>query len=315
MKSVNKSTLLFLLVIIVLLMITGSFLAAYPKIQENFAGGLSIPTTSPPVKIRLCPLSAPTVQTSKGYTDCCTGELINGKCNGAVPATLSPSHDGILTAVDYWKGYFSEKGRALCPGGMPNYYDDVSVAMGVKGCSASVPSEDGKGPRDTSMNKCMIYPTQSENELRANSCYNEKLRESLRCPILPGHEATVSSESDVGGGFKYFTCRYQTSDGLPSFCAEDKTFTSYLDRTNPNWKISSNSAQLRSTLCSQFIETRREQDLANKRLAEEKRQREIAEKARDAALEAARRVKEELAAANARFQSQIASWRNMFSRR
>jgi hypothetical protein len=299
MKS-SRITLIFLLVILGLLMITGTLLAAYPKIQENFADG-GLPPVSSPIQIRLCPDSAPTIQTAIGNTDCCTGDLMNGKCNGKTVATLSPSHDGVPTVIDYWKQYFIQKGKIMCPANMPNFYEDITNKNGPSGCTASSVSTDGKNPTDTTLAQCSIYKDALSNETRANSCHNMKIMNTLRCPSLSGHQSTVSTESDSNGSFKYFACKYQTSDGLPLFCAEDKTFEEYLRRTNPNWKTSSQSSQITGTFCSNFLDARNAVEAQNRKLQIEQQARRVAEKARDAVKAVNNRLKGELNALRNKF--------------
>lgn len=304
-------TVFFILVIIALLMITGSLWMESNKRKEPFLDlGIGGPTS--PVEIRMCPKTSSTIQTAIGNTDCCTGELMNGKCNGETLATLSPNHGSVPSILDFWKKHFVEKGKTLCPPSMPNYFEDVANTDGPKGCSASIVSTDGKQPRDTRMTKCTIYAHSDLNETRSNSCYLLKQRDSIVCPNLPGYGSTIAIESEMGGIFKYFACKYQTSDGLPSMCAENNSFSKFLTRTNPNWRTSSQSTQLNSTFCSQFINARKDAELLQKKLQQEQEARQAAERAQKAAEEKARRIKEELDAANKRFQDQIASWRRRF---
>lgn len=303
-------TLFFILVIIVLLMITGSIWIESSKKSEPFLN-LSMSGNSP-VEIRMCPKSSSAIQTAVGNTDCCSGDLMNGKCNGKTIATLSPEHDSIPSIIDFWKKYFLDKGKEVCPPSMPNYFEDVANPDGSKGCSASIVTTDGKQPTDSRSQRCTVYPHSHSNETRSDSCYLIKQKDSIVCPNLPGYGSNVAIETEMGGIFKYFACKYQTSDGLPSMCAENNSFSRYLTRTNPNWKTSSQSTQLNSTFCSQFINARRDAELLQKKLQQEQEARQAAERAQKAAEEKARRIKEELDAANKRFQDQIASWRRRF---
>ena len=88
------------------------------------------------LQVRFCPLTAPVVQTAKGNTDCCDGDLLDGKCKGNVICTQSPSHDSVPTCSDYWKDYFTKKSADVCPANMTNYYEDVKSTSNPKGCSA-----------------------------------------------------------------------------------------------------------------------------------------------------------------------------------
>ena len=244
------------------------------KEHEGFA------TTS--LQIRFCPLTAPVVQTAKGNTDCCEGDLLDGKCKGNVICTQSPSHDSIPTCPDYWKDYFAKKSRDLCPPSMTNYYEDVKSTSAPKGCSASPPVADGTGPSDPSVPSCRVYNTTDENKENPDSCHIQKLKEKVRCPILSDAKDTqIKIANSYTNKFGFFYCLYTSNSGIPSFCGDDKSYTTYLDKVIPNWRTSASASQTLESMCSNFLDARNtnSREAQKKRLEDERRRREAAEKA------------------------------------
>ena len=116
--NTKLTILLVAIVSIVILLYYSSclFPTSTPQKTEGFA--------DTPLQIRFCPLTAPVIQTASGNTDCCDGDLLDGKCKGNVICTQSPSHDSVPTCPDYWKEYFAKKSRDVCPPLMLNYYED-----------------------------------------------------------------------------------------------------------------------------------------------------------------------------------------------
>ena len=234
------------------------------------------------LQIRFCPLTAPVVQTATGNTDCCEGDLLDGKCKGRVICTQSPSHDSVPTCTNYWKDYFAKKSKNVCPPGMPNYFEDVKSTSKPKGCSESPPLVDGTGPSNSSAPKCRVYNTPDENKRLPDSCYVEKLKGKIRCPVLSDAVTTdIRIANGYGNKFAFFYCLYTSNTGIPSFCGDDKTYSKYLDEIAPNWRTSNWASQTIESMCSNFIEARNRNssEAQKKRLDDERRIREAAEKA------------------------------------
>ena len=233
------------------------------------------------LQIRFCPLTAPVVQTAKGNTDCCEGDLLDGKCKGNVICTQSPSHDSIPTCPDYWKNYFAKKSADVCPPTMPNYYEDVRSTANPKGCSSSRPIADGTAPSNRSLPRCRVYNTSDENTTAQDSCYIEKLKQRVRCPVLSDASSTEVKVATNGNNYAYLYCFYTSNTGIPSFCGDDKSYTSYLDKIMPNWRTSPYwGPQLQESMCSNFLDARNtnSREVQKKNLDDERRKREQAEK-------------------------------------
>ena len=165
---------------------------------------------------------------------------------------------------------------------MTNYYEDVKSTSNPKGCSASPPLPDGTGPSNPSVPKCRVYNTPDENTTIQDSCYIEKLKQKIKCPVLSDAATTeVKIANSYTNKFGFFYCLYTSNTGIPSFCGDDKSYTSYLDSVVPNWRTSSWSAQTLESLCSNFLDARNtnSREAQKKRLDDERQKREAAEKA------------------------------------
>jgi hypothetical protein len=227
--------------------------------------------------LNFCPFFAPQIQTAKGYTDCCQGDKIDGKCNGTTFCTLSPMHDGIPVCIDAWKKYFLEKGQSNCPTTMPFYFEDIKTTGGSKGCSASPTNTIGSQPENGSMPRCIIYPTEKENREKADSCFVEREKLNVKCPVYQGNKG-VASVIRNGNTFSYYVCRYTIPGQLAKQCNEDKTSGEYLKKYDPNWRNRANVQENLDLFCSNFVTAERRKEVERQRIEEEKRKREQAER-------------------------------------
>ena len=274
----NLTILLLAIVSVVGLLIT-SYL--YYDTTSEVSNLVKEGFVSPTLEIRLCPQGAPLVQTAKGYTDCCDGDFLDGKCKGKTVCTQSPSHDSIPTCPDYWKTYFDKKSIELCPTSLTNYFENVKDKNAKKGCSVSAPIQDGSIPSDSNANKCIVYNTPDDNKTNLNSCYIYKQKEKIKCPALPGAASTTIQIASSGSKFLFFYCQYTTTTGIPTFCGDDKSYMGYLDRIWSNWKTSSSSQSIQENLCSKFLDAQNSNSRAvrEKQLKDEQRRRAAAEQA------------------------------------
>jgi hypothetical protein len=256
----------------------------HKQTTEGFASWADFTATS--LNISFCPLSAPEIQTSRGSTDCCEGDFIDGKCKGRTFCTQSPTHDGIKSCIEAWRDYFRKQGEKHCtsgPEGLPHYYENVKVRNGIKGCSASPVHESGAYPQNAGAKFCRIYESDWDNQRKANSCYNEKRRLALVCPNVP-NENYQAKIKEGNGEFQYLMCEYSgtTTGGIPSFCGEDNTFGRYNDSIAPNWRRGKDAGVIQESFCSDYLNARLRREMRAKKAAEEKAARELAErKARD----------------------------------
>lgn len=253
--------------------------------------------TTKDLDIQTCPANSKEIQTAKGLTICCTGDNVDGKCSGKNICAKSPNEEGIPVCIEYWRTYFSEKGIQLCPANMPNYFEDVTNAQAEKGCSASGIQQEGKAPQNAAMRRCRIYNTEAENRSKADSCYLERERLKIQCPVVNGKSPEATAQVDKATNtFNYFFCSYPVEpDNTPAQCNDEKTIKAYYDRTRPNWRTTS-PIEVEDALCKNYIVRRQKYKEEQRRLAEERRRREAAE-------------------ANARrFRSLFDRFRNLFNR-
>ena len=279
-KSSHVIMILFIIIAIGigLYVLRGAF--QNQRTTEGFASWNDYTATS--LNISFCPLYAPEIQTSRGSTDCCEGDFIDGKCKGRTFCTQSPTHDGIKSCLEAWRDYFRKEGDKYCTSGnegLPHYYENVKVKNGIKGCSASPVHESGAYPQNAGAKFCRIYYSDWENQYKANSCFNEKRRLALVCPNVP-NESYKAKIKEANGDFQYLMCEYSgaSTGGIPSFCGEDNTFGRYNDGISPNWRTGKDAEVIEEKFCSEYLNARRRREMRAKKAAEERAAREKAEK-------------------------------------
>jgi len=232
----------------------------------------------------VCPTFASEIQTAKGSTDCCQGDMVDGKCNGTTFCTKSPAYPGVQACVDKWRSYFKDKSTSVCPATLPNYFEDVTNSQSPKGCSAGPILEDGSLPKDPTARQCKIYPSEEDNRTKADSCYVEKLRTAIQCPVVKGQSPSTTLQRWFWKDntlLAFFTCNYPFEIGMPGICYDKKSVEAYWDSETPNWRTNpAYSSWLAVNSCGNYIKRREESQAEANRLPTEQRAREAAEKAR-----------------------------------
>ena len=277
----KTNNILIGIVVILLMLWVGSEIlkASGQTVTEGFQ--------SPQITLNFCPTWAPQVQTVKGNTDCCEGELVDGKCSHKTFCTLSPSHDGIPNCIDAWRNYFVEKSKQ-CPTNMPNYFENVKVKGSTKGCSASPTTQDGANPSNNSMPKCVVYSTEAANRVNKDSCFVEKERQKIRCPVLTypgGYTSRVELNTYRDGPvekFGSFVCVYTNNSGQRTTCSDEKSLMRMWTDRDPNWRQNrSKYSELVNVGCKGFTERERikedervRAEELRRKLEEERRRRE-----------------------------------------
>lgn len=272
----SKVSLAFLILTTVALLVLSYFL-----LQKEKHEGFTVQQYSvKDLDINTCPSFAPEIQTAKGYTDCCQGDMVDGKCNGATFCTKSPTHDNVKTCQETWREYFSKKGIDFCPSTMPNYYEDIENSSGLKGCSSGPITEDGKQPKDSTSKQCKVYVSETDNKTKIDSCYTEKQRVKVQCPALNGTSPSAALYKDWRDSTKYIaiTCDYPFELGMPTQCFERKSVELFFDTFNPNWRNSApNVDWVKLNSCENYISRRESSRQEANRLQAEQRAREAAE--------------------------------------
>lgn len=276
----KQSYILGMIVVILLLLWLGSDIlkvavGSFSKAEiEGFA--------TRNVSLNFCPTWAPQVQTAKGNTDCCEGDMVDGKCNGKTFCSLSPPHDGIPSCLDAWKRYYEQKSIQQCPQTMPNYFEDQKNKQAPVGCSASLIEENGSKPKNAASARCRIYKTERENREMRDSCFVEKGRLAVRCPVYTGYTSKVELVNQ-GDKFGSYVCSYVNPLGQRNSCNDEKSLLAMWDRTSPNWRMDTTKyTQLENLSCRTFIERERQKEMERQRIEAARRQAEQERQRREA---------------------------------
>lgn len=270
--------ILGMIVILLLMLWVGSdVLKAIGTVKEGFSANATTST----IQLNFCPSWAPQTQTARGNTDCCEGDLVDGKCTGTTFCTLSPPYDTVPTCVSAWKSYYARKSAQHCPSTMPNYFEDPKNPQAVLGCSASLIQADGTSPRNSTAARCRIYTTEKDNRERTDSCFVEKGRLAVSCPAFAGYSAKVELVTQ-GTTFGSYVCSYVNSLGQRNSCNDEQSLIAMWDRQDPNWRLNSSKyGQLETLSCRTFLERERQKEAERQRLEAARRQVEEERRKRD----------------------------------
>jgi hypothetical protein len=192
-----------------------------------------------PIVITSCPASTTTFVTSAGDTNCCDGDIVDGQCNGNLLCSLSPNPGkGLDTCADWIMKEWKKRSDTFCaPASMPYYFGTMNRRAGsVEGCSASPCSPDGTEPRDPMQPKCKIYQTSIDEYGMADSCFNQRELEKIKCPIPSAKKEIVYTGLQKGVLIPaLFRCTYIPPNGssmnIPVHCNDVGRFETYINAT------------------------------------------------------------------------------------
>jgi len=174
------------------------FCIRYLNTNEGFSNA-----SQSPISITTCPYSTATYITGSGSTNCCDGDIVDGKCNGTIACSLSfNAGNGILSCNDWVTQEWAKRSTTYCPkSSMPNYFGSIQRTQdSSQGCSASPCSSDGTAPSNPSAPRCKIYQTSNDDYAKVDSCFNIKARDAMAVPIPT---ATKQVIEDTWSGKKY----------------------------------------------------------------------------------------------------------------
>lgn len=274
MTSINN--LLFLSVVIVI------FLAYCYTKKEEKEGFQARPYTTNDLVINLCPSFANEIQTAKGSTDCCIGDMVDGRCTGNTFCTKSPGRPGIPNCIDAWRSYYKTKGETLCPSTIRNYFENILNNRLPIGCSTAPIHILGGAPTDWNAKKCFLYKTEESTKRKIDSCDVEKRRARVQCPVVNGRSDPATNHPAWWKDKTFlfaFECQYPFEPGVPLQCYDANSMIQYLDYEDPGWRNNPNyHAWIEANSCDNYLENRRKAKEAYDRLMEERRRREEAER-------------------------------------
>lgn len=291
----SQMTLVFFITVTLTLLCVSYFLVK-EGVSEN-EGFQPQPYSVNDLDINLCPTYTTEIQTAKGSTDCCQGDMVDGKCNGATFCTKSPAYPGVKACADKWREYFKDKGTKVCPPTMPNYFENIQNKNALKGCSAGPIVADGSVPKDRGAKQCRIYASEDDNLKKADSCYVERLRSRIQCPVVKSNSPAPSLQRwswKDNSLLAFFTCNYPFEPNMPIVCYDKASVEKFWDASVPNWRTNIQYSEwLKANACENFLVTREQSRKEAERLEAERRAREAAERARQQEVERRKRAEDE----------------------
>ena len=202
--------------------------------------------TNIPIHIKSCPVSTTTYITGGGDTNCCDGDIVDKKCNGADICSLSPKPpNGLMSCNEWIMKEWMVRGVKYCPKSMPYYFGNMNRKSGkVEGCSYSPPTEDGSAPSNLYRNKCTIYNNMVDEYAKRDSCLNIKARDEMIAPLPNANKFLVSSGSKTRPDGRplplILQAMYMPTNGTsasPVTCMDFDRFRINLNAQDPSGKM------------------------------------------------------------------------------
>lgn len=224
--------LIWLLCVGVAALMIGAFIKmdSSKDTKEGFSGGIRITT---------CPSGSNTYTNSDGDTNCCNGDIVDGKCNGTNMCSLSPTSKNVISCAEWLRKEWEKRTRRFCPGSMYNYFGTLQRTPGSEGCSASVCNDNGSEPSNYNAPKCTIYGTDELNLGKADSCVNIQARDAMQCPQANATKEITANARMQDGKLPpaLLKCTYiptnQSSYNIPVHCTDVPRFKLYIESTLP----------------------------------------------------------------------------------
>lgn len=123
-----------------------------------------------------CPPSYKTFYQEDGTVGCCLGEVVGTQCLSEMQCTLGAARPGMPTCIGLMQQEASSMSSANCPNAMRQYFRDA--ANQKQGCTDGPLNASITGPLRTTQPTCYIYATDSDNMNKADSCQNQKSKET-----------------------------------------------------------------------------------------------------------------------------------------
>ena len=195
--------------------------------------------------IKTCPATTSTYITSIGDTNCCNGDIVDGRCNGTDICSLSPTNNGgngIMSCSDWIKKEWQTRSTRFCAPSIPYYFGTIARRQGdEEGCSASRCSLDGTAPQDTTKPTCRLYKTSDDEYGKVDSCFNIKARDAMAIPVASATRA-INPTGSLNGKILPATFSatylppYDVSNG-PVTCYDWERYKIYLTAVGDNDRL------------------------------------------------------------------------------
>ena len=227
--------------------------------KEGFRSSRSIRITS-------CPSGTTSFVTSTGDTNCCSGEMQNGKCNGETVCSLSPRPPGgrIQTCSEIMSFLWDKRTSEWCPSNMYFYGtmdtrrpSGANIDVNIWGCSTSRPKLDGSKPEGTGLDFCTIYGsnvddmstvttaavaasgTTAAKPARVVSCLNMKQLQEMNTPTPTASRSMVNTSSSAKKTPALFNASFTpiknaSANPSPVTCTDWDRFRAYLQKSFPS---------------------------------------------------------------------------------
>jgi len=185
----------------------------------------------PNIRITMCPSDTQKYITDDGDTNCCEGDVVNGRCNGREVCSFSPNTvNGVKTCSEWLINEWTRRGAKFCSQSMPYYFGDMERS-GPEGCSASESTDDGAEPQLPNAKRCKIYKTQNDELAKPDSCTNVIAEDTMICPQKDALKY-VQPQAGSPAPPALLTCTYtpknHSSNDLPVNCYEPIRYQLYM---------------------------------------------------------------------------------------
>jgi hypothetical protein len=176
--------------------------------DTNVKEGFEVITTASGIRVTTCPKKFRRYVNDRGFTMCCDGQLESNTCHGDAVCSLSESAKDVPTCSEWYAAYLKERGKGKCPAALPFYWENDN---GESGCSEKINSDGNSPAEPTSPANCLVYPDETRNMSKIDSCLNQTYKESAVCFTDPGITATKSLQQ-MGDGKQpaLVVCQYGT---------------------------------------------------------------------------------------------------------
>jgi len=197
--------ILLLIIILLIIYLQAEHFENIEGFEENSVFNQTTPT------ITMCPSNSITYITNDNQQLCCNGSIVANKCNGRVLCSLTESKGSVKNCSKYYHDLYIQRAKQFCPKSLPKYFDNrKDLAASVRGCSSSVNADASEGTSKT----CKIYNTESEDTMRADSCYLMKKQEEIQCPT-PESTTSIINIYTPANPINVVVCNFMDKSDIP----------------------------------------------------------------------------------------------------
>jgi len=208
--------------------------------DEKEKEGFEVSSTASGIRLTSCPNKFHRYINDRGFTMCCDGQLESNTCHGDAVCSLSESAKGVPTCSEWYAAYLKERGRGKCPENLPFYWENDD---GQSGCSEKITPEGNAPAEPTNPENCLIYPDETRNMSKIDSCLNQNYKNNTVCFTNSGISA-IKSLLSMGDGTQpaLVACQYGSAGVL-----DESSGTCYTDASIIRNKAATIDAQNKVT--------------------------------------------------------------------